>query len=422
MNVSLETLTQIIHSFSVSTGIPSFLIDDAGTIHRASPGFSPQDYEFADTGQLRDTVLEGLQRGTFASGQHQTLYTDHQFIYNLVCVKWAEETDSETEVPQRQVLVAGPMRLKPATIHELRTITPRDGQNPPSMKLIAHRVSMLPHVPMSRVYHLGRAQAALYQSYRQEPEPLADPTAEIGPAADHVQVLPVSFTLVDESSHAPQELLIRVKEMVLSGNVEGSQDIWKQMAAAPIDRLIQTDPVKSARYNLIATCGTIVGMMFDEGVPYEQLMMTADRHIQDADRVVDLSEMARLMRRSVEDFAHLAKQYCVRNYSRPVRRVLQFAQSNMLDKIRLQDLAERVGLSPSYLSRLIKRETGRSLSELVTSYRITESKFLLLHTDRTILEIAQMVGYTYQNHFTERFKVHTGTTPSQYRLSGRQEG
>lgn len=419
MRLSYGTLTQIIQSFAVSSGVPAFLIDESGAVHTASPGFCAEDYEFADVGQLRQTVVDGLACDGFTPDQYHTLYTEHQFIYNLVPVA-PEDLD-------RQIVVAGPMRIQPPTAQELRAIALRQEATAQPVGDISERISGLPQVPMSRVRHLGCVQAALCRCYSEEGSlipPRVDAASEVRPWPTEVlevtaaDIPSVSFTLVEEEIHVSRDFMTRLKEVVLSGDVAAIRELARQTPSAPVDRLIETDAVRSVRYNIITTCAIMVGMMFDQHVPYEQLMMTADRHIRKADRTADLNELMRLIWEAVEDFARLAKRYSSRNYSRPVRQILQYVQGSMRERISLQDLAARVELSPSYLSRLIRRETGMTLSEIVNSHRVNESKYLLLHTDHSILEIAQMVGYTYQNHFAEHFRTRTGMTPSRFRLSG----
>ncbi len=98
--------------------------------------------------------------------------------------------------------------------------------------------------------------------------------------------------------------------------------------------------------------------------------------------------------------------------------VIQYIQSDLTKKITLPDLAKLTGLSHSYLLRLIKKETGSSLVNLVDSYRMEEGKYLLLNSDYSIMQIAELTGFNYQYHFALRFKKYTGMTPTTFRLSG----
>ena len=82
----------------------------------------------------------------------------------------------------------------------------------------------------------------------------------------------------------------------------------------------------------------------------------------------------------------------------------------------LTDCAERVGLSPSYLSRMFKQEMGVSFIEYVTEHKVEEAKRLLSETDRSVTDIAEAVGYSERN-LTRAFQRHVGMSPKQYRIS-----
>jgi len=79
--------------------------------------------------------------------------------------------------------------------------------------------------------------------------------------------------------------------------------------------------------------------------------------------------------------------------------------------------AERLCLSPKYLSKLIKNVSGRSAPDWIDSFVILEAKNLLKYSDLTIKEIVYKLHFPNQSVFYKFFKNHTGMTPSEYRNS-----
>lgn len=79
--------------------------------------------------------------------------------------------------------------------------------------------------------------------------------------------------------------------------------------------------------------------------------------------------------------------------------------------------AERMCLTPKYLSKLIKQASGRSAPEWIDSFVILEAKNLLKYSDTTIKEIVYRLHFPNQSVFYKFFKAHTGMTPSEYRNS-----
>ncbi|WP_309118694.1 response regulator [Paenibacillus sp.] len=81
----------------------------------------------------------------------------------------------------------------------------------------------------------------------------------------------------------------------------------------------------------------------------------------------------------------------------------------------LELLAERVYLSPSYLSYLFKKQTGISINKYITMFRMERARQLLTTTNQKIVSIGQSVGYPNFPYFSSLFKTHYGVSPSQYR-------
>ncbi|WP_300978619.1 AraC family transcriptional regulator [Flavobacterium sp.] len=78
-------------------------------------------------------------------------------------------------------------------------------------------------------------------------------------------------------------------------------------------------------------------------------------------------------------------------------------------------LADSVHLSPSYLSDVLKKETGKNAQEHIHFYLIEEAKNYLINTEKNVSEIAYSLGFDYPQYFNKLFKQKTGNTPMEYR-------
>lgn len=79
--------------------------------------------------------------------------------------------------------------------------------------------------------------------------------------------------------------------------------------------------------------------------------------------------------------------------------------------------ADKLCLTPKYLSKLIKTASGKSAPEWIDSYVILEAKNLLKYSDIAIKEIVYRLNFPNQSVFYKFFKARTGMTPSEYRNS-----
>lgn len=82
----------------------------------------------------------------------------------------------------------------------------------------------------------------------------------------------------------------------------------------------------------------------------------------------------------------------------------------------IQYLAEACHLSPSYLSDLLTKETGRSAKDHINDFLVEKAKHLLVSSTDSISGIAYALGFNYPHYFSRLFKQKTGKTPQEYRL------
>ncbi|MEP1097405.1 MAG: helix-turn-helix transcriptional regulator [Cyclobacteriaceae bacterium] len=92
--------------------------------------------------------------------------------------------------------------------------------------------------------------------------------------------------------------------------------------------------------------------------------------------------------------------------------------------VSIGDLSQALSINTKYLSQLINKEFNCSLTSLINSYRIEDSKEMIISRDYdhlNFLGIATKVGFNTKNTFTRAFKRHTGMTPSQFKVQIEQE-
>jgi len=97
------------------------------------------------------------------------------------------------------------------------------------------------------------------------------------------------------------------------------------------------------------------------------------------------------------------------------QQALEYIQKNFQQAIELEDLATSLGISASYVSKLLKKNAGKSFSEILTELRLEKAKLLLSDASLSVKEITFDVGFNSQHYFARLFKKHVGCSPSDYR-------
>lgn len=97
--------------------------------------------------------------------------------------------------------------------------------------------------------------------------------------------------------------------------------------------------------------------------------------------------------------------------------LISWIQENYHQDLSLEDMAAKIGCSPTYTSKLFKKETNYDIITYLSSIRIAHAKELLCTTKMTLEEISAAVGFNHQQTFIRNFKKLTGLTPTEYRNS-----
>lgn len=101
--------------------------------------------------------------------------------------------------------------------------------------------------------------------------------------------------------------------------------------------------------------------------------------------------------------------------SRMVQRIIRIIKNQYGEDLSLDRLAEQVGLAPSYLSYVFKRETGKTLIKYLTDHRMEKARQMLDEGKLKIVQVAKKCGYENQSYFNRLFKQTYGITPKQYK-------
>lgn len=99
---------------------------------------------------------------------------------------------------------------------------------------------------------------------------------------------------------------------------------------------------------------------------------------------------------------------------RYVKEALTLLQSRLALPLDLKSLSQDFGCAPHYLSRLVKQETGKTLSLHLRALRIEKAAELLSSHQFNVTEVAFEVGYQSLSHFSKAFAQERELTPSQF--------
>lgn len=143
----------------------------------------------------------------------------------------------------------------------------------------------------------------------------------------------------------------------------------------------------------------------------------ADNYIE---KPLDIEKVREIIEKTLETKKY--ESYDESGSKGKVEWIKRFVKRNCLRKVKLQDVANTVGLSPKYLSRVFKEYTGVGFDEYRLGLKIDRAKVFLKETSSNIDQIAYKIGYENTESFIRQFKKIAGCPPAEYRKKRKWRG
>lgn len=172
---------------------------------------------------------------------------------------------------------------------------------------------------------------------------------------------------------------------------------------------------KGSQQNLLLILRTLITYIHDMHIPKDKIM-TADIYEQ-FNNIQNITEFTDWV---IDMILHTYEYIQVRSTKKScsvIDTVKDYIMHHTGDDLTLEALGAIVDLSPRYLSKLFKEETGMKFSGYVTDCRLADAAKKLESTDLKVEDICASVGYYSTSHFIRKFKEHFGMTPHKYRTS-----
>lgn len=160
-------------------------------------------------------------------------------------------------------------------------------------------------------------------------------------------------------------------------------------------------------------CTSIMQKLFKSSDRHHQLIPDMAENIYASSTLLELKS---ILMQIVWQYGENA--LAVKQGGKLITDVLDVIHKEYSNDISLEYVADKVYLSPSYLSHLFKKETGQSFMKYVTSFRFNKALDLLQNTNMKISDISREVGYNSHSYFCSIFKNYYGLSPAQFRERG----
>lgn len=135
-----------------------------------------------------------------------------------------------------------------------------------------------------------------------------------------------------------------------------------------------------------------------------------------------VSTILSILVRNIQEGYSISRKNIEKRFSR-IDDILTYIRQHVYDNdlTKINYMSRLFNMSQSSLSNYFKKETGESIHQYITKYKMKLVKYRLQHSDSTISEIAYQLGFTDESHLTKTFKKYFDKSPKQYKIHMLQE-
>lgn len=167
---------------------------------------------------------------------------------------------------------------------------------------------------------------------------------------------------------------------------------------------------------VVAAVTLCVRAAIEGGLSPAEAYKISDFYIQKTEECHKVSELLDIRNRAVRDLAERVRRKRESGkHSSYIEQCMDYVSKHYKEKIYLKDMAESLGISSTYLSRIFSRETGMQLQDYINQFKVERAANLLVYSEEPIAYISSYVNFPSQSYFGKMFRKYKHMTPREYR-------
>lgn len=224
---------------------------------------------------------------------------------------------------------------------------------------------------------------------------------------------------IEAKPHNPVTLELNIRRAIRSG----SEQLLKEALDSPYAAMrgtLAASELRSAQNLAIVDITIATREAIECGLSVEELYMLSDAFIlqvEDCRYPADCAALARACARRCTQLVAASRRESGHDtsVSAMVLRARNYIDRHLYEKIDVSAMACTLKISEGYLSRIFKEGTSMTLLQYARRRKVELAATLLAGSDKSLQEIAAMLGFSSQSHFGQVFREIMKLTPRQYR-------
>jgi len=227
----------------------------------------------------------------------------------------------------------------------------------------------------------------------------------------------------NERFHNTYEFEQMLTDCIEHGNVSKLQNILgMQYAETNFNSgILSSNTLRNKRNLFISMVTLATRASIHGGLDIEEAYQLSDLYIQECEKTLFPDKIDQLYYPMLIDFTTRVsrRQLTIDGMSKDIFQCIQYISKHTNEPLRVNDVADYIGKSRSYITRKFQTELGFGISAFIMKCKLEEAKNLLSFTNKSLSEISNYLCFSSQAYFQNVFKKNYGMTPLQYRENTR---
>lgn len=209
---------------------------------------------------------------------------------------------------------------------------------------------------------------------------------------------------------------------IRAGNLKLLEECQNEVWPGEIGQLAD-NPLRQEKNLSIVVISIACRAAIDGGVAPQKAFSMSDVFISNIERMTQVLPIQAAVVEYEREFARAVEQVKHdREHNRYVERAKEYVAEHIDESIRVVQIGEALGINENYLTGLFHKYEGITLQHYIRKEKVRQAKELLLYSSYSCSEIAALLCFSTQSHFSSAFKREVGMTPAKYRESKIQRG
>lgn len=168
-----------------------------------------------------------------------------------------------------------------------------------------------------------------------------------------------------------------------------------------------------AKKGLLEILATIIEDI-NEFIDKDFKRLNKDKILSELIELKEISDLKNCANMVLKNFISYISSYKRSKNIDLLEKVKNYIETNYMNDISLDNLAQYVSISSFYLSRIFSKAYSMNIKEYIIKIRMEKAKSMLIEGNKSVKQIAREVGYLDQNYFSKAFKKFTNISPKEY--------